>query len=376
MSFLYQRPRRLGSYGLDREAPHSYHGLAVWWMRWGTAALGLLVALGSDATAGVLRNVAIESGSPLRIRLEASAAPVPWARALPASDHSPPRIYIDLVDTTLGPTVPREIEVGRGGLARVRTGQFTDTTARIVLDLSSAVAYQVDTKGTEVTITLAPPPDARALPRSDSLRTATPDDAARPAPLSPRPVPLIVVDAGHGGHDPGAEGVDGAIEKTIVLQVAHRLAAKLPARLPVDSLLTRSDDSFIPLPRRLQPRAENATLFVSLHANACDDPRPRGLEIYYGTRDVERPPLDSATLATRITTALRARFIRVRGSPRPGPFAVLSNNPAPSVLVEIGYLTHARESGHLRDPHYQELLTDALVDGIAAYLQAMARNDA
>jgi N-acetylmuramoyl-L-alanine amidase len=65
----------------------------------------------------------------------------------------------------------------------------------------------------------------------------------------------------------------------------------------------------------------------------------------------------------------------VRGRPRPGPFTVLSRNAAPSVLVELGYLTHAREAGHLRDPHYQELLTDALVDGIAAYLQAAARND-
>jgi N-acetylmuramoyl-L-alanine amidase len=157
-------------------------------------------------------------------------------------------------------------------------------------------------------------------------------------------MPLVVVDAGHGGHDPGAAGVDGALEKTIVLQVAHRLAAKLPARLPVDSLLTRSDDSFIPLPARQQPREENATLSVSLHANASAAPRPRGLEIYYGAGKAGRPPLDSATLAERITAALRARFIRVRGRPRPGPFTVLSRNAAPSVLVELGYLTHAREA--------------------------------
>jgi N-acetylmuramoyl-L-alanine amidase len=342
--------------------------LTWWW----TAGLGLLLVLGSDAAGGVLRDVEVDPGTPIRIRLRASAAPVPWARALPAGEHSPPRVYVDLVDTILGPAVPRQIDVTRDGLTRIRTGQFTETTARIVLDLSTTVSYEVETKGTEVTITLGSP--AADVPPPPPV--STPPSTAEPVAMPPqRTMPLVVVDAGHGGHDPGAAGVDGALEKTIVLQVAHRLAAKLPARLPVDSLLTRSDDSFIPLPARRQPREANATRFVSLHANACDDPRPRGLEIYYGAGKAGRPPLDSATLAERITAALRARFIRVRGRPRPGPFTVLSRNAAPSVLVELGYLTHAREAGHLRDPHYQELLTDALVDGIAAYLQAAARND-
>jgi N-acetylmuramoyl-L-alanine amidase len=345
-------------------------------MRWWTAVLGLTLTLGFEAPAGVLRDVAVDSGTPVRIRLRASTTPVPWARALPAAEHSPPRVYIDLVDTVLSPAVARQIEVDRGGLARVRTGQFTATTARIVLDLSATVPYEIETQGTEVTITLGTPADPPPAERPPPAPPALPHPPAEPPRAAPsRTLPLIVVDAGHGGHDPGAEGVDGALEKVIVLQVAHRLAAKLPARLPVDSLLTRSDDSFIPLPARLQPRAEDATLFVSLHANACDDPRPRGLEIYYGAGNATGPPRDSATLAERITSALRARFIRVRGHPRPGPFTVLSRNSAPSVLVEIGYLTHAREAGHLRDPHYQELLTDALVDGIAAYLQALTRDD-
>ncbi len=144
-----------------------------------------------------------------------------------------------------------------------------------------------------------------------------------------------MVDAGHGGHDPGAKGIDGIQEKTVVLQIAHRLAAKLPARLPVDSLLTRSDDSFVPLADRLPHGARAPTVFVSLHANACEQPDPRGVEIFFGGTHGSRIAADGKHLARLITTELRARLLRVRGRPRPGPFRVLTANASPSVLVEV-----------------------------------------
>jgi N-acetylmuramoyl-L-alanine amidase len=181
-----------------------------------------------------------------------------------------------------------------------------------------------------------------------------------------------VVDAGHGGHDPGAEGVDGIQEKTVVLQIAHRLAAKLPARLPVDSLLTRSDDSFIPLAERLPRRDRPQTVFLSLHANACDQPEPRGFEIFFGGPHSGRDAMAAKQLARLITTELRARLLRVRGRPRHGPFRVLTANQAPSVLIEVGYLTHREDAARLQDPRYQELVTDALVDAVAAFLQTGA----
>ena len=70
-----------------------------------------------------------------------------------------------------------------------------------------------------------------------------------------------------------------------------------------------------------------------------------------------------------ITTELRARLLRVRGRPRHAPFRVLVSNPAPSVLVEVGYLTHQEDAERLQDAKYQELFTDALVDAIAMFLQ-------
>jgi N-acetylmuramoyl-L-alanine amidase len=272
-------------------------------------------------------------------------------RYLPERDGSPPRVYVDLADTVLAPAIARELAVDVAPIVRIRTGQFSPTTARVVLDLDRAVPFRVHATGSVVTIALDQAVDGAHLD-------------ATPAP------PVIVIDAGHGGHDPGAAGVGGVLEKSVVLEVAHRLAAKLPARLPVDSLLTRSDDTFIPLRRRLPPDTAHNAVFVSLHANACDDPRPQGLEIYHAPDPDPGFAPGSKLLAISVTEALRAHLVHVRGRPRPARFTVLAANTAPSILVELGYLTHGPDSGRLRDPRYQELLTDALVEGIAIFLQS------
>src|SRR5205814_3534913 len=98
-----------------------------------------------------------------------------------------------------------------------------------------------------------------------------------------KPLPLVIIDPGHGGHDPGAAGVGGVIEKDVVLDIARRLAVKLATRLPVSVVLTRLDDSYVPIERRV-PEAAEAALFLSLHANACRDPSARGVEVFYGRR--------------------------------------------------------------------------------------------
>ncbi|HWP66566.1 MAG TPA: N-acetylmuramoyl-L-alanine amidase [Candidatus Limnocylindria bacterium] len=356
------------------------------------------------AQAVVLERVRVraEGGA---VELSVSHAVVPWVRRLPAAGDLPHRIYIDLPDTVLGPAVRKIITADNGALVRVRTGQFTPTTARIVLDTTTELPYDVTATSRSVTITLQQPrtapaaadvpqppqqdPPARQRPPAEAVAAVAPrvpPPRAKPAapaveppepaapPGAPPPaavpqVPLVVVDAGHGGHDPGAEGVDGVQEKTIVLQIAHRLAAKLPARLPVDSLLTRSDDSFVPLAERLPKGSRPPAVFVSLHANACEQPDPRGVEIFFGGPPGSRTVADAKHLARLMTTELRARLLRVRGRPRPGPFRVLTANAAPSVLVEVGYLTHREDAARLQDAKYQELLTDALVDAVATFLQ-------
>src|SRR5207247_11406019 len=126
--------------------------------------------------------------------------------------------------------------------------------------------------------------------------------SARPRTSHP---PLVVVDAGHGGRDPGAEGIGGVLEKDIVLEVTQMVASRLTARLPVDVLLTRTDDSFVPIDERIAMPGDGATLFISLHANACRDPSAQGLGVFYCGAGVET----ASTVAGRWPAALLGRCL-------------------------------------------------------------------
>ncbi len=233
--------------------------------------------------------------------------------------------------------------------------------------------------GEDVTASLAPAPGLEA-----PSPTPTPPESATPSPpgatasrLPPASHPIVVLDPGHGGRDHGAAGVGGILEKDVVLEVTRRLATRLATRLPVTVLMTRTDDSFMAIDERLAICGETAVLFLSLHANSCPDPSARGVELFYGGGSV-RPASTRATdprgalLGQCIADALRARVGSVRRDPQPGTFGVLARNTAPSVLVEIGFLTHAGDAALAQDTAYQELLADALVDGIAAFLHASA----
>ena len=338
------------------------------------------------------------------VHLHLSAPVVPHTETLGAEGGASERIYVDLPDTLLDTALPR-VTPGRGALLRVRAGQFTPTTARVVLDLVRSAAFTVEQADATITIRLTAAPIAAVAPTkaptaattSTSPRTAraaedsasaTPCDAEPSHPPTPRrasrpPVaalpehPLVVVDAGHGGRDPGAAGVGGVLEKDVVLELAQVVARRLSARLPVDVLMTRVDDSFVPIQRRLAATGAGATLFLSLHANACSDASARGLEIFYGGGAL-RPASSSAEdrraalFGRCLDEALEARVGGVRGAARPGSFGVLVRNPVPSALVEIGYLTHPDEAARAQDTRYQELLADALADAVAAFLRASA----
>jgi N-acetylmuramoyl-L-alanine amidase len=114
-------------------------------------------------------------------------------------------------------------------------------------------------------------------------------DLARPAEPEPRearrtatPLRLIVLDAGHGGHDPGAIGVTGLEEKDVVLDVTRRVARMLEDRLEVKVLLSREDDRFVPLRDRTSfANRQRADLFVSIHANAHREASQIGVETYF-----------------------------------------------------------------------------------------------
>jgi N-acetylmuramoyl-L-alanine amidase len=220
-----------------------------------------------------------------------------------------------------------------------------------------------------------------------------------------------MLDPGHGGSDPGAQGVNGLQEKTVVLAVSKRLAQKLRTRLGADVLLTRTKDVFIPLPERTaRANAAKADLFISIHANASPNPETHGIETYYlnntedratirlaklenGIRAKQQLPQrevslsyilsdliqtgkeeESVALAQSVQTALvnQARTTVPLAHDlgvKKGPFYVLVGAHMPCVLVELAFLTHADEVQRLGSATYQETLAEGMFHGIADFLR-------
>jgi N-acetylmuramoyl-L-alanine amidase len=209
------------------------------------------------------------------------------------------------------------------------------------------------------------PPSSADRPR---LPNPDPDPPRRPTPSAPRPsIPngriVVAIDPGHGGRDPGSVGIGGLHEADIVLEVGQKVAEILEEE-GIQAVLTRSSDVEIDLQPRVDTAEQaNATLFVSIHANAIDLSRPdvNGIETYYyssgeGLAEV----LHGAVLQG---TGARDRGIR---SAR---FYVLRETSMPAVLVEIGFVTGSEDAAQLSRSSYRTQMARAIANGILQYVQ-------
>ena len=337
-----------------------------------------------------------------------------------AGTSSSSRIYIDVAGK-LGPGV-KDIPIGDGLLKTARIGQFRSDTVRVVLDLDSIKDYKIftfsnpfriiiDVKG-ERREEISRPPETVLAPLPHPATTAKIDHAEqKPAPplrAAVGKIRRIVVDAGHGGHDPGAIGAGGTKEKDVVLQIALKLARRLRDELGLDVVLTRSTDVFLELQERTAIANQvGADLFVSIHANASPNRNTSGMETYYlnlaktekaaqlaakenGT-SLEKVSLlqavlfdlmanyklnDSALLADEVQKSLHRK---VTGSfqggrnlgVKQGPFYVLVGATMPSILVETAFLSNGMEEERLNDPHFQDLSAEGIMEGIRGYIAAI-----
>ncbi|QJA06128.1 AMIN domain-containing protein [Thermosulfurimonas marina] len=320
--------------------------------------------------------------------------------ALKAHAGRPPRVYVDLTPARLSPYLKPEIPIRDGLLTRVRLGQYRPDTVRVVLDLKSLTSYR--------TFFLTQPPRVVI----DLLGEAP----AGPSPLKPPPqgryslaqqlglsIRRVVIDPGHGGHDPGALGLYRLREKDITLKVSRYLAEELEKR-GFETLLTRTRDIFLPLIKR--PAIANlkrADLFVSIHVNAAPNRRSRGIETYYLSFTTDPEAMRVAALENAISNQslsdlqnilkkilrntkleesrrlaqlvqenlvreLRRRWKGVKDlGVKRAPFLVLVGARMPAVLVEISFITNPVEARRLRDEGYLRDIARGIAQGIVAY---------
>ena len=175
--------------------------------------------------------------------------------------------------------------------------------------------------------------------------------------------PLVVIDPGHGGKDPGTIGIGGVQEKNVILPISLDVAAELKKQ-GIEVRLTRDQDYFVSLQGRTDfANKINADLFVSIHANAINLSRPdvNGLETYY----YQNGRRLSEIIHWNILNSVNIRNRNVRRA----RFYVLRHSKMPATLVEVGFLTGAEDSARLKDPNHRQKIAVAIAQGIIQYIK-------
>jgi N-acetylmuramoyl-L-alanine amidase len=317
--------------------------------------------------------------------------------------QNPDRVVLDVAGARLakGARTPSQ---GAGSVRQVRLAHRPSGELRIVLDLSRPIQAKsfLTTPNAHYGYRLVI--DLGSVARADK-----PIKVAH-APADARDL-IIAVDAGHGGEDPGAIGQNGTREKDVVLAIARELALKINAEAGMKAVLTRSGDYFVPLRDRMRrARAQQADLFISIHADSIHDRSIDGSSVYIlsqrGATDeasrwlAEREnasdliggvSLDdkddvlasvlldlsqSASLnasqvaAGRVLQQLtRAGEVR-KHEVQQARFVVLKSPDIPSMLVETAYISNPQEEQRLRTPAHQAKLAGAIHQGLRDYFYA------
>jgi N-acetylmuramoyl-L-alanine amidase len=312
----------------------------------------------------------------------------------------PPRLYIDLTAAKLSPQLHEPITIEAGLLKRVRAGQYTTDTVRVVLDLESVADYKIFPLKDPFRVVIDILGTSQAPQKEESAKVS-------PLPVQPQPFKLVL-DPGHGGEDPGAIGPTGLREKDVVLRISTKVRDKVRKDLGWHVVMTREDDRFIRLEDRTAiATTEEGRLFVSIHANACKDRAIRGIESFViGTttnRDALRLAAKENNISPRqvsdlqiiltdlklndptkvipsrqladcvqlaLVNSLQRRYGQAKDlGVKQAPFIVLVGAEMPSILIEVSFISNPTEERMLRDERYLDVLTDAIVDGLKRYAQ-------
>ena len=371
----------------------------------------------------------------------------------------PDRLVFDLFHAQVDPSLNKEpLPINDGILKQVRASQYAPDTVRVVLDLASIKSYAAfplhdpDRLVIDVTGEGGRSNDAAvsssesgtqektedAPEQAEVPKTAQKEDMKAEIPSKEIPLPkssgrnkngdeklslsrqlglkikTIAIDAGHGGHDPGAIGKSGLKEKNITLDVAKRLAVLVKERLGCNIVMTRDKDVFIPLEQRpFIAKSRGADLFVSIHVNANRKRVTRGIETYVQSlRASDREAMATAArenaMSTKKLSELKSELDRIfadltrddkieeslyladsvqgslvnslkpvnrhagdlKAKIKRAFFYVLINTEMPSILAEIGFISNPEEEKLLKNDSYRQAIAEALFQGVKKYVDA------
>ena len=360
---------------------------------------------------GLVKSIHAEAGGPdgSRLVFDLSApAHLIAAQFLPAADGAPPRIFLDLQAGFAGPK-PAAAEAAAP--VPQATANVAPVPSKPVPDAADADAAVSPAPADEPPPLIPPAKPSLPGPEADTgsvslAAMAIPATLAPPKPADQggHRIPVIVLDPGHGGKDPGANGPDGTLEKNVTLQMAKDLKRVLESTGRYRVVLTREDDTFLALRARIDvARAAGADLFISLHADHNDDASLRGASVYTlsdTASDVEaaavaarenkdglitgvdltnQSPMVTSILvdlAQRETRNLSDRFAgmltdtlaegtaTLPESHRFAGFVVLKALDVPSALVELGYLSNEDDESALVSSRHRERMAKAMREAI------------
>ena len=358
--------------------------------------------------AGVTLDLSLSQGVPYR------------AYTLDAVDDVPRRLVLDFREVDwqgVRPDALGQVE----GISGLRFGAVRPGWSRMVLDLArplviaqAGMTVDPSTGGAQLRVVLR---DANAqdfaaragAPRDPGFDLPPPEVIARPGLRRVGEDPLIVVlDPGHGGIDPGAER-DGLSEKELMLTFARELQDVLLRDGNFEVVLTRTDDSFVSLDRRVDlAHAAGGQLFISLHADALSEGQAHGATLYLLSESAsdeasaalaERHDRDdllagidltgqddqiagvlmdlarqetqprAERLAQALVSGIGGTDLPLNSRPiRRAAFSVLKAPDIPSVLLEVGFLSSKRDLKNLRDPEWRARMAEAIREGLSLWV--------
>lgn len=321
-------------------------------------------------------------------------ASIRTAFMLPADQGLPDRLVIDYQLVSTAAYAGQEHKI----FGRLDPGSAPTSAVPAVETTSAADAQNVAYSAAPAMI----PPPAKPQPA--------------PAPATPVDKPLIVIDPGHGGIDPGAIGANGAFEKNVTLAMARELRSQLEATGRYRVALTRDTDVYLRLGQRVSiAREKNADLFISLHADSINQASVSGASIY--TLSEKASDAQTARLADRenradliagvdlthedeqvanilvdlamrdtmnqskffantIVTEMKGGGLRLLENPhRYAGFAVLRAPDIPSVLIELGFMSNRAEADKLASPDHRRRVARIIREGIDAYFAQVRRQN-